>query len=100
MFEITQESSVRYFLLEPIQDIQRAFGIDWPSVQWEDLTKPLYSYIGARLYLQYQSRSIAGRIPREINAQGDFWVAYYRPDKTASEYVSTATRLEQGKHTA
>lgn len=99
MFDLTQDSTVRYYLLQTIKDIQTAFGIDWPSVEWSDLTKPLYSAIGARLYLQYQSRANTAGIPRPIEDQGKYWVQYYRPSSSASVYVSAAERLEQGKIT-
>lgn len=54
--------------------IQGNFSIDWSSVTWSDLRKPLYSGIAAALYLQYVERMYATTIPTSINAQAKFWV--------------------------
>ena len=51
--QATQASSANYALFEYIKAIQSSFGIDWPSVKWEDLRMPLYSGLGARLYLEW-----------------------------------------------
>lgn len=96
MFAVTQSSSSNVVMLQYIKDIQKAFGIDWPSVSWQDLTKPLHSALGARLYIQYQSRSDAKGIPRNISDQAVFWQRYYRPSGNPSEFTEKAEKLEKG----
>ena len=49
--QATQSSSSSHFLFEYIKGIQSSFGIDWPSVKWEDMRMSLYSALGARLYI-------------------------------------------------
>jgi hypothetical protein len=95
MFDVTKSSASNAVLLQYIKNIQSSFGIDWPSVSWSDLTKPLYSALGARLYLLYTSRSTSG-IPRTISDQATYWKQYYRPAGVVSEFVADATRLEKG----
>lgn len=70
-FTITQTSKV---LGNQRRGIQGNFSIDWSSVTWSDLRKPLYSGIAAALYLQYIERMHATTIPTSINAQAKFWV--------------------------
>ena len=96
MFQLTQDSAVRSVLLQQIKDIQKAFGIDWPSVKWTDLTKPLYSALGARLYIQYSSRNEKNGIPRAVNDQATFWKKYYRTNGDTTYFVTQSNRLEQG----
>jgi len=96
MFDVTQSSSDNVVMLQYIKDIQKAFGIDWPSVTWDELTKPLHSALGARLYIQYQSRSDPSGIPREINDQAQFWKKYYRSNGDVNNFISAANRLETG----
>ena len=52
-FQATQTSSALSYLSQYIAGIQRSFNIDWKSVQWEELRMPLYSGLGARLYLEW-----------------------------------------------
>jgi hypothetical protein len=98
MFDVTQSPSFKIVMLQYIKDIQAAFSIDWPSVSWSDLTKPLYSALGARLYIQYQSRSEANGIPRNVADQAKFWKKYYRPNGDTNDYVTAAERLEKGRY--
>jgi uncharacterized protein YegL len=65
-------------------------------VTWNDLTKPLHSALGARLYLIYQSRNDANSIPRDIPGQGIFWERHYRPAGDVNYFVNRANSLEQG----
>ena len=62
-------------LIEKFDKIQIFFGIDWRQVQWEDLRKPLYSGLAARLKLS----NIEDEIPlsNNLEAQGHYWKNYY-----------------------
>jgi len=96
MLQTTQASSANVVLLEYIKGIQASFGIDWPSVTWEDLRKPLYSALGARMYILYNSRNDPNGIPRDIEGQATFWCAYYRPAGDEQDYIAAANALEKG----
>ena len=95
MYDKTKSASVQYILLEYIKKIQSSLGIDWPSTTWEDCRKPLYSALGMRLYLTYESRAGTG-IPRPIDEQADFWIQYYRPGEDRNTFITAANQLEQG----
>ena len=91
MFDQTKSSSLSGFHHE----IQASFSIDWSSVTWVDLRKPLYSGIAARLYLQLKAGSVV--IERSIEKQAEFWVDYYRPGEDKQTFIDLANRLEDGK---
>ena len=52
-----------------------AHNIDWPTVRWEDLRKPLYSGLAARLKLSNVKVPIP--LASEIEEQGQYWKDYY-----------------------
>jgi len=53
--------------------IRNKLGIDWPRTRWEDLLKPLYSGLAARLYLA----RIPAAIPTDLESQAKYWKRYY-----------------------
>ena len=73
MFEITQSSAAMSVTNQFIRKIKTEFAIDWSTVVWQDLLKPLYSALGAQIYIQYTSRNDAKGVPRDIPAQALFW---------------------------
>ena len=72
-FEDTQNVKSHPGLLKKFKKIKEIFGIDWPSVEWEDLTKPAYSGIASRLFLS----NIPKPIPTDPEKQGHYWKKYY-----------------------
>ena len=74
-FRDTQDASSHPALTAKFQKIQEFFGIDWSQFQWEDLRKPLYSGLAARLRLS----NVFAPIPMasDIRAQGQYWKTYY-----------------------
>lgn len=50
-FKSTQDIKSHPKLKEHYKKIKQKTGIDWTKVTWEDLRKPLYSALAARLYL-------------------------------------------------
>ena len=75
----TQDTSSHPRLLARFDKIREAFGIDWPSVQWNDLRKPLYSGIAARLFLLNNPSEIPGDVP----GQARYWKRYYNTQEGA-----------------
>ena len=53
--------------------IKHKLGIDWTQSSWEDLTKPLYSGLAARLFLV----KIPAPIPSDLPGQAAYWKRYY-----------------------
>jgi len=102
MFDVTQTSSSNVVLLPFIKQIQQVFGIDWPSVEWQDLTTPLYSAIAARLYVMNMLRSntAAQDMPVSIADQATFWQANYRPEGIPSDFIQATAQLDIGKFEA
>jgi len=100
MFQQTQRTWFNYVLKKYVMDIQKTFGIDWPSIEWKDLRKPLYSALGARLYVSYKSRMSGDNIPRSIEEQARFWQTHYRPDGDEQHFNTLAMKLENRKYTS
>lgn len=98
MFDATQSPALKVVLLPYIKKIQQVFGIDWPSTDWIDLAKPLYSALAARLYLQLKVINSAQSLPRAITDQAAFWKTNYRPDGVADDFIGSVSRLELGKY--
>ena len=97
MFDQTQEPDTLIFLERELNKITNKFNIDWRSVKWENLTMPLYSALGAGLYMTYKSNRTT--IPRSIEEQARYWNGYYRPTADANKFIQRANKLEQGLST-
>jgi len=100
MFLVTQNSSTQSVLSQSIINIQLAFGIYWPAVKWEDLLKPLYSALAARLYLQYSGRNIPSGIPRAIPEQANYWSTYYKSGSPYTTFIAEVEKLQKGCSTS
>lgn len=74
-FRATQDTRAHPRLRGRFDRIQKIFGIDWRLVQWQDLRKPLYSGLAARLFLS----NIPAAIPpaNDLRAQGQYWKVHY-----------------------
>ena len=79
------------------QQIKEHFGIDWPSVTWMDLRKPLYSGLAARLRLF----NVKDPIPpaSDIEQQGQYWKEHYNSNSTNAagtvpKFVNDVQKLE------
>ena len=72
--------------------ISRELEIDWVSVEWPQLKKPLYSAIGARLVLFLAPE----RLPDSSNIEGQalLWKRYYSPNGSVDEFSGAAHELE------
>ncbi|XP_072045518.1 uncharacterized protein [Amphiura filiformis] len=72
-FKDTQNTASHPGLTRKFQAIQSGVGINWPSVQWSDLRKPLYSALAARLLLSNKP----GAIPTTLEGQAAYWKKHY-----------------------
>ncbi len=88
-FGDTQKVSGHPNLKNQYTKIENGFGIEWLSVKYQDLRKPLYSGLAARLkYLNVKSP-----IPpsSQLGSQADYWKRTYkrkRGNGTAMKFVS------------
>ena len=69
----TKDTTSHPGLVDKYRKIEEYFGIDWNVVEWEDLRKPLYSGLAARLYLSNKPAPI----PDELQDQAEYWKQHY-----------------------
>lgn len=77
-----------------LREIQRHFGIEWQSVRWEDLRKPLYSALAARLILSNVTESIP--LASDVAAQASYWRRYYNNVGAEARFIADVMSLEEG----
>ena len=68
-------------------------SIDWTTVQWVDLRKPLYSALAARLFLS----NVPSAIPSGLQEQAAYWKNYYNTSSGAgsdSKFINDVKALE------
>ena len=72
--------------------IQSAFNIAWANTTWQDLLKPLYSGLAARLYID----SIGQTIPQKLTEQALFWAQHFnsRDSWTDQDFVNRTEEYE------
>jgi len=98
MFETTHSLLANLKQMKYLEDIQEAFGIDWTSVEWKDLRKPLYSALGARLFVALKSSTDSVSVPRAIDDQARLWRTYYRPEADEQHFITRATEFENREY--
>ena len=92
IFNDTQNINTYPRLRAKFDQIRRQFNVDWCSVRWSDLRKPLYSAIAARLVLYNLPRTIPKA--SDVSAQAQLWADYYRQGGSLSEFVAVASELQ------
>ncbi|XP_062602682.1 uncharacterized protein LOC134264402 [Saccostrea cucullata] len=89
-FRLTQISGT----LTNEKQMLKKLGIDWSSVTWADLRKPLFSGLAAAMYATIQAG--AGGIPVGIEYQSVFWKNTTRPTKEVNVFYKAAQNLKTG----
>ena len=94
-----QTSSVKQLIakVENSSVLRRADGaqIVWSAVAIADLSKPLYSAITARLYIeQTKTKSKTGKIPAELTEQAEFWTNNYKMGGSESTFLNRTRKLD------
>ena len=89
-------TAAHYRLPSKYIKIREAFGVDWPSVKYEQLDVPFYSALGARLYLS----NFAEPIPPAscVEEQAQYWhYIYMRGSPLANEdkFLYSVAELEK-----
>merc|ERR1712110_199692 len=82
--QATQSSNNAHVLTNTINKIKTKAGIDWTSVQYSDLDKPLYSALAVGLYF-----TIWNRWQTTVAAQAREWNQYYHGGQEADAYYET-----------
>ena len=68
--------------------IRREFGIEWRSLDYGELEKPLYSGLAVRLYLVY-----IGRFIPPTARHASFWVQTFKEGVSISEWLTAIEML-------
>ena len=92
-FEDTQDTNSHPGLVYKFAKIKEKFGIEWSSVKWTDLEKPLYSGLAARLFLS----NITETIPSELEEQACYWKEHYNTENgkgTPQRFIDDVKELE------
>ena len=92
IFNDTQNINIYPRLRAKFDQIRRQFNVDWCSVRWSDLRKPLYSAIAARLALYNFPRTIPKA--SDESAQAQLWADYYRQEGSVKEFVTVTSELK------
>lgn len=72
-FRSTQDVASHPGLSSKYERIEDVTGISWPEVSWEDLQKPLYSGLAARLH----TSNVPEPIPVDVREQAEYWKEHY-----------------------
>ena len=86
-FVDTQNVASHPKLTAKFEKIQAATGISWKDASYEDLRKPIYSGIAARLRLL----NIPEAIPTDLRGQAKYWKKHYNTEKgkgTVEDFMS------------
>ena len=89
-FQDTQDVASHPGLANKYEAIMDNYGIDWPSVQYEDLEKPLYSGIASRLYISNNPLPI----PEDRNGQAQYWKDHYNTQEGAGSVDNFPNKRE------
>ena len=77
-------------------DIATRFGIDWNTVQWNDLRKPLYSGLAAALFMV---STFGTNVPIGVERQAAWYQKLFYPSDAMAAYNFTklANQLDIGE---
>ena len=93
-FHDTMDTGAHYRLPSKYYKIRQAFpGIDWPSTTRQDLDKPFFSALAARLYLSNFKEPIPNA--NRIQEQAQYWKAFYmRGASNEKRFLEAVAELE------
>lgn len=94
IFNETQDNETHAQLADYFEQLLTNLGVDWPSIQWVDLRRPLFSALAARLYLTLVDKPIP--MAGDLRAQGSYWKRYYNrnPLDTVELFVERVNSFE------
>ena len=71
--QINRQTGATPALKRIYDEIRIRFEIDWMTVTWEDLLKPLYSGLASRIFLADKPDAI----PDDLQGQAEYWKKFY-----------------------
>lgn len=89
---VTQNVADYPGLTSMLKSLQMPLGIEWSSVQKEDLLKPLYSALAARIFTWTVSDVIP--LASDIQGQALYWQKHYRVNGAVDVFVQLVQELE------
>ena len=91
-FQDTQATSAHPNLKQKYEKIREKLKIDWENAIWDDLRKPLYSGLAARLFLS----NLPHAIPDTLRGQAEYWKTYYNKTGkgTVERFIKDVEDLE------
>ncbi|XP_020604854.1 uncharacterized protein LOC110043706 [Orbicella faveolata] len=87
-----RETVIQKRLKKYWDQIKARLGIDWTKTQWQDLEKPLYSGLAARLFLV----RFRAPIPSDVLSQARYWKRYYNTSAGKGTVQKFIDDVEQG----
>ena len=93
-FTKTQTISDSDFVVKR-RHINATFGVDWEAVQWNELNKPFYSALAARLVLFTAPRNIPS--DTEVLDQAQFWKDHYNTEGSVEKFLRSVQIIAQGE---
>ncbi|KAL8561175.1 hypothetical protein ACOMHN_029246 [Nucella lapillus] len=60
--------------------VRSKLGIDWSTVTWADMRKPLYSALAAAMLLTLEGAPM--NVPVAVDMQANYWLTHYRKGQT------------------
>ena len=77
LFLVTQDNTTYPQLTDKHKLVNDQFKVDWMTMQWRELRKPLWSGMAACLYMC----AVGGKIPSSISKQAEHWSKNYNSKK-------------------
>ena len=94
VFKQTKDTYTYPTLTEKFARIQSEFQINWVSVQWKDLRKPLHCGLAVHLYMFTREE----KIPLNVKDQAEHWKRNYnREHKQVVTFVDEVVKIESMK---
>ena len=88
MFKRTKNTDAHPELIDLHRKIEAEFNINWPSIQWKDLRKPLHCALAVQQYME----TLNTKIPSSIQEQGNHWNEYYKGGKMEPTIFNQGTK--------
>ena len=92
LFQDTQDVSSHPSLSSLFQQIDSLLDINWSVVLWNDLRKPLFSALAARIYLNIVPEAIP--LANNVQSQGEYWQRNYNSLGSLTDFESAANELD------
>ena len=92
----TQDFASFVILQTKINSIQQQLGINWQTVTWSDLRKPLYSGLAAILYCcVIENGANNTPIPQTVTGQATYWKQFFdsNPANTPQTFIDAVSNI-------